>query len=156
MIWYTLAIVKCSNFFATVFAWWSNVINNLFISYTTLNARYSKAKMRDLIAATGLIILLKLDSTRRFFISCDLEIWWTTSKNNRAPLLYYIKLCASIQIHQWIKVELLSASTQFGSNRFFVQCDIEIWHWKTIGHLFDGISSCVLLFVAIGEFKLEL
>ena len=28
---------------------------------------YNKANLRDLIAATGLVILLKLDSNRRFF-----------------------------------------------------------------------------------------
>ena len=53
-------------------------------SFTNIN----KANLRDLIAATGLAILLKLDSNRRFFSPCDLEIWWMTSKNNRAPLLY--------------------------------------------------------------------
>ena len=55
---------------------------------------YNKANLRDLIAATGLAILLKFDPNHRFFSPCDLEIWWMTSKNNRAPLLYYIKLCA--------------------------------------------------------------
>ena len=30
---------------------------------------------------------------------CDLEIWWMTLENNRAPLLYYIKFCASFQSH---------------------------------------------------------
>ena len=34
----------------------------------------NKANLRDLIAATGLVILLKLDSNRRFFSPCDLEI----------------------------------------------------------------------------------
>ena len=34
----------------------------------------NKANLRDLIAATGLVILLKLDSNCRFFSSCDLEI----------------------------------------------------------------------------------
>ena len=34
---------------------------------------------------------------------CDLEIWWMTPKNNKACLLYYIKLCVSFQIHQWIQ-----------------------------------------------------
>ena len=53
-----------------------------------------KANLRDLIAATGLVILLKLDSNRRFFSPCDLEIWWMTQKNNRAPLLCYFKLFA--------------------------------------------------------------
>ena len=37
------------------------------------------------------------------FSPCELEIWWMTPKNNRAPLLYYIKLCASFQIHPWIQ-----------------------------------------------------
>ena len=56
---------------------------------------HNKANLRDLLAATGLVILLKLDSNRRFFSPCDLEIWWMTSKNYKAPLLNYIKLCAS-------------------------------------------------------------
>ena len=34
-------------------------------------------------------------------VLCDLEIWWMTLENNRAPLLYYINLCASSQIHRW-------------------------------------------------------
>ena len=63
----------------------------------------NKANPRDLIAATGLVIFLKLDSNHRFFSPCDLEIWCMTPKNNRAPFLYYIKLCASFQIHQWIQ-----------------------------------------------------
>ena len=37
-----------------------------------------------------------LDSGKkwRFFVPRELEIWWMTLKNNRAPLLYYVKLCA--------------------------------------------------------------
>ena len=63
----------------------------------------NKANLRDLIAATCLVILLKFDTNRRFDSPCDLEMWWMTSRNNRAPLLYDIKLCASFQIHQWIQ-----------------------------------------------------
>ena len=63
----------------------------------------NKANLRDLIAATGLVNLLKLDLNRRFFSPCDLEIWWMTLKNNRAPLLYYFKLCASFRSHWWIQ-----------------------------------------------------
>ena len=37
------------------------------------------------------------------FRPSDLEIWWITPKNNKARLLYYIKLCVSFQIHQWIQ-----------------------------------------------------
>ena len=63
----------------------------------------NKANLRDLIAATGLVILLKLDSNHRFFSPCDLEIWRMTFKNNRAPLLCYFKLCASFQCHRLIQ-----------------------------------------------------
>ena len=38
------------------------------------------ANLRVLIAATGLVILPKLDLNRRFFSPCDLEIWWMTQK----------------------------------------------------------------------------
>ena len=51
----------------------------------------NKANLRDLVAATGLLILLKLDSNHRFY---DLEIWWMTSENYRAPFLCHVKLCA--------------------------------------------------------------
>ena len=46
---------------------------------------------------------LKLDSNCRFFGLCDLAIWWMDTKNNRALPLYYVKLCATYQIHQWIQ-----------------------------------------------------
>ena len=48
----------------------------------------NKANLRDLAAATGLVILLKLDSNRRFFSWCDLEIWWMTlNKANLRDLI---------------------------------------------------------------------
>ena len=37
---------------------------------------------------------------RHFFVPYDLEIWRMTLKNNRAPLLYCFKLCASFHNHQ--------------------------------------------------------
>ena len=37
----------------------------------------------------------------RFFEPCDLEIWWMTLENNRAPLQHYFKLCASFRSHWW-------------------------------------------------------
>ena len=70
--------------------------SNLYLDQSVIN----KANLRDLVAATGLAILLKWDSNRRFFGPYDLEILWMTSKNNRAPLLYYVKLCASFQCHR--------------------------------------------------------
>ena len=67
----------------------------------------NKANLRDLITATGLVILLKLDSNSQFFSPCDLVIWYMISQNNRAPLLYYIKVC--------FKQELQCGNAQFGS-----------------------------------------
>ena len=39
----------------------------------------------------------------RFLEPCDLEIWWMTLKNNRAPLLCYFKLGATFHGHWWIQ-----------------------------------------------------
>ena len=75
--------------------------------YTQEKVTENKVNLRDLIAATGLVILLKLDTNRRFFSPCDPELWCMTSKNNRAPLLYYVKLCALLQIHRWFQTGVI-------------------------------------------------
>ena len=120
----------------------------------------NKANLRDLIAATGLVILLKFDPNHQFFSPCDIEIWCLTSKNNRAPLLYYIKLCVSFQIHRWIQTEvtLRKRSIRVGIGDFLslVTLKFDGWPWKTIGHLFYTTSSFVHHFKSIGELKLEL
>ena len=103
---------------------------------------------------------LKLASNRQFFRSCDREIWWMTSKNNRALLLYHVKFCASFQIHWWIQtgftVQKRSIRVEIGDMLSHVSLKFDGWPWKTIGHLFYATSSFVQHFVAIGEFKLEL
>ena len=45
----------------------------------------------------------QLGSKSVVFQPCDLEIWQMTLKNNRAPLLSNIKLCASFYRHMWIQ-----------------------------------------------------
>ena len=129
---------------------------------------------------------LKLDSNLQFFHLCDHEIWWITSKNNRALLLYYIKL--SLQIHWWIqtdgwpwktivhlfyttpsfvhhfkamgevKPELPSGNAQVRSKLviFLSRLTLKFDTWKTIGHLFYTTLSFVHHFKAMSEFKLEL
>ena len=91
---------------------------------------------------------------------CDREIWWMTSKNNRALILYNVKLCASFQIHRWIQtgftVQKQSIQVEIGEMLSRVTLKFDGWPWKTIGHLFYATSSFVQHFVAIGEFKLEL
>ena len=88
-----------------------------------------QGKLRDLIAASGLVILLKLDPNHQFFSPFDLKIWQMTSKNNRAPLLYHVKLCAPFQSNGWIQNLSYSLETlNLSQNRwFFGQCDLEIW-----------------------------
>ena len=90
---------------------------------------------------------LKLDSNRQFFRPCDREIWWMTSKNNRALLLYYVKLCASFQIHWWIQtgftVQKRSNRVEIGDMLSRVTLKFDGWPWKTTGHLFYATSSFV-------------
>ena len=120
----------------------------------------NKANLRDLIAATSLVILLKLDSNCRIFSPCGLEIWWMTSKNNRAPLLYYIKLCASFQIHRWIKTRVTVRKCPIWVKiSDFLSCvtlKFDGWPGKTIRYLFYVTLSFVPHFIAISEFKLKL
>ena len=94
----------------------------------------------DLIAMTSLVILLKLGSNW-FFSPCDHEIWWMTLKSNRAPLLYYVNLCASFQIHRWIQTGVTVRKLSGQNRHFFVPCDLEIW-WMTLkNHHFTAISE---------------
>ena len=97
---------------------------------------------------------------RPFFVQRDLEIWWMTFKNNRAPLLYYIKFWASFQSHGWIKtgVEVRKRSIQVKIGHFLSRVTLRFdgWPWKTIGHLSYVASSFVHHFIAISEFKLKL
>ena len=83
-----------------------------------------------------------------------------TSKNNRAPLLYYIKLCVPFQIHRWIQTEVTlwkrSIRVEVGHFLSLVTLKFDGWPWKTIGHLFYTTSSFVHHFKSIDEFKLEL
>ena len=96
----------------------------------------------------------------RYFVPCDLEIWWTTLENNRAPLLYYIKFCASFQIHRWsqtwVIVRKRSIWVKIGDFLSCVTLKFHGWPWKTTGHHSFTTLSFVHHFKAMGEFKLEL
>ena len=139
----------------------ANRIGNNRLETEAISLIYNnKANLRDLIAATGLVILPKLDSNCWFFSPCDLEIWWITSKDKRAPLLYYIKICESFQNHSWIQtgvtVRKRSIRIKIGDILSRVSLNFDGWPWKTIGHLLYTMSSLVHHFKAMGEFKLEL
>ena len=121
----------------------------------------NKANLRDLKAAAAvLVILLKLESNRQFCGPCDLEICWMTSKNNRAPFIYYFNLCASLQSHRWIQtgvtVRKRSIRVKIGTFLPRVTLKFDGWPWKTIGHFCYAASSFMHHFIVIIEFKLEL
>ena len=89
----------------------------------------NKANLRDLLAATSLIILLKLDSNRQFFSLCDLEIWWMTSKT-----IGHFFYTMSSFVHHFksigeCKLELQSGNTQFG-----LKCPVWPWNFSSILH----------------------
>ena len=96
----------------------------------------------------------------QYFVPSDLEIWWMTLENNRAPLLYYIKLCASFQIHGWswiwFTVRKRPIQVKIGDFLSCVTKKLDGWHWKTIGHLFYNALSFMQHFKAISIIKLEL
>ena len=96
----------------------------------------------------------------RFFVPGDFENWRMTLKNHRAPLLYYVKLCASFQMHSWSQTRVTawkrSSRVKIGDFLSRVTLKIDIWPWKTIGHLSYGASIFMHHFIANGEFKLEL
>ena len=71
-----------------------------------------------------------LGQNRRFFVPCNLQIWQMTLKNNRAPLLCCLKLCASFHSHHWIQTGLKKSPetpTVGQKRRFLEPCDLEIW-----------------------------
>ena len=95
-----------------------------------------------------------------FLGPCDLEIWQMTFKNNRAPLLYNFKLCASFCSHWWIQTGVTVQKRPIGVKFFaFYSCvtlKFDGWSWKAIGHLSQASSSYMHHFITICEFKLEL
>ena len=67
-----------------------------------------------------------------------------TSKNNNALLLYYVKLCASFQIHWWIQTGVTVGKRSIRVEIVHILSRMTVkfdeWPWKTIGHLFYSIS----------------
>ena len=91
---------------------------------------------------------LNSGQNRRFFALCDLEIQWMTLKNNRDPLLGYIKLCASFQSHRWIQTKISLKTLNSGQNwLFIVPCDLQIW-WVTLKNNRVPLPCCFKLYTS--------
>ena len=117
------------------FYWSQPSITNLYdlpYIYVCIYYLNNKEDRRGLIAATGLVILFKLDSNRRFFDSYDHEIWWMTSQKighlfcTMPSFVHHFKAIGAF------KLELQSGNAHFGSKlAIFVPCDLEFW-WMTL------------------------
>ena len=64
----------------------------------------------------------------RFLEPCDLEIWWMTLKNNRAPPLSNIKLYASFHHHMWIQTGV-TVRKQLSWVVTSVTLTFDLWPW---------------------------
>ena len=80
-----------------------------------------------------------------------------TSKNYRAYLLCYIKLCASFESHRWIQTGVTVRKRPIRSKSAILLSRVTLkfdgWHWKTIGHIFYVASSFVHHSIAISDSK---
>ena len=78
---------------------------------------------------------------RRFFLPFDLQIWWMTLKNKKAPLLCSFKLCVSFHSHWWIQagVTVRKRPIWVKIDNYFSRVTLifDGWPWKTI----KGTSS---------------
>ena len=74
---------------------------------------------------------------RRFFVPCNIEIWWITLKNNRTPLPCCFKLCASFHCHLWFHsgatVRKCSMPVKIGDFLSCVTLKFDGWPWKQWG-----------------------
>ena len=61
------------------------------------------------------------------FVPCDVEIRRMTLKNNRAPPLCYLKLCASFRSHLWIQTGVTVRKRPKWGKICFDLCDIDLW-----------------------------
>ena len=71
---------------------------------------------------------VNLGQIRRFLEPCDIEIWWMTLKNNRAPLLSNIKLCASFHHHMWIQTGV-TVRKRLSWVLTSVTLTFDLWSW---------------------------
>ena len=64
-----------------------------------------------------------------YVVPCNLDIWWMTLKNNRAPLLCCFMRWASFNSHHWNQtgVTVRKRPIRVKISDFLVPCDLEIW-----------------------------
>ena len=131
-----------------------------------MNNYINKENPRDLIAATGLLILRELDLNLDFSARVNLKFGGLPWKITGHLFILYQTLCINAQL------ELVSGNAQLGSKSGIfcpetlnwgmiwpflsrVTLKFDGWPWKTTGHIYVA-SIFVHYFIAINEFKLKL
>ena len=103
---------------------WRLLFISTIVYYIWIDHHCNKANLRNSIAPTGLLILLKLDSNHQLFSPCDLEMGHLFSTTSR--FVHHYKGMGEF------KLKLQSGNAQFESTSMtFVPCDLEIW-WMTL------------------------
>ena len=117
-----------SSIFGAIWSW--NLMDDLEKQYGTSSSfvQHFKAigEFKQKLQSGNAPIQVKIGD----FLSCvTLKFDGWPLKKNRAPLLYYIKLCASFQSHGWIQtgVTVRKHSNRVKISNFFVPYDLEIW-----------------------------
>ena len=128
---------------------------------TTFFMITNKANLRDLIAATGLVILLKLDSNCRFFarVTLQFDVWpWKTIGHLFYATSSFVHHFVAIGDHQF-KLRIQSGNAQFGSNSTIFRA---MWPWNLTDDLKNNraplqcyFKLCVS-FRSHRDFKLEI
>ena len=119
------------------FFYWNTTSGKNFITDASISGKMwkwnvNKANLRDLIAATGLAILLKFNPNHRFFVPCDLvslvkfDGWpWKTIGHlfyTTSSFVYHFKSIGEL------KLKLQSGKPQFGS-KSAIFCPVWPWNW---------------------------
>ena len=115
--------------------------------------KINTANLRDLIAATGLVISNWIQIVNFFARVTVTFVGWPRKTIGHffytaSSFVHHFKLDFTVQKHS-IRVDIAEMLC-------CVTLKFDGWPWQTIGHLFYASSSFVQHFVAIGEFKLEL
>ena len=121
---------------------------------------HNKANLRDLIAATGLVITNWIKIVD-FLSPCDLEIWCMASKQighfcTTSSFVYHFKSISEFTV-TWVTVgkRSISIRVKIGECLSRVTLQFDEWLWKTIWQLFYTTLSFIHQFKAMGEFKME-
>ena len=117
----------------------------------------NKANLRNLIAATGLVISnwIQIVDFQPTGLTLNIDGWpWKTKGHffyTMSSFVHHVK-----SIGEFKRVTVRKRSIEIGNILSRVTWKFDGWPWKIVGHLFYTTSSFVHYFKSIGEVKLEL